>query len=75
MTGQEFLHLLAEQFVSELQPNEAIRKFTTNSDVIGAYAEASLRQFVARVVAPLRVSTGAVVSEQLCSDPGKVPSN
>jgi hypothetical protein len=73
MTGQEFLHLLAEQFVSELQPNEAIRKFTTNSDVIGAYAEASLRQFVARVVAPLRVSTGAVVSEQLCSEPGKVP--
>lgn len=73
MTGQEFLHLLAEQFVSELRPNEAIRKFTTNSDVIGAYAEASLRQFITRVVSPLRVCKGAVVSEQLCSEPSRVP--
>jgi hypothetical protein len=73
MTGQKFLHLLAEQFVSELRPNESIRNFTTNSDVIGAYAEASLRQFITRVVSPLRVCMGAVVSEQLCSEPHKVP--
>lgn len=73
MTGPEFLHLLAKQFVSELRPNEDIRNFTTNPDVIGAYAEASLRQFISKVVFPLRVSTGAVISEQLCSEPQKVP--
>jgi len=72
MNGQEFLELLAEQLVVELQPNKAIRKFTTNPDIIGAYTEASLRQMVARIVHPLRVSTGAVISEQLCSTPNKV---
>jgi hypothetical protein len=73
MNGQKFLELLAEQIVVELQPNKAISKFTTNPDIIGAYAEASLRQMVSRIVHPLRVSTGAVISEQLCSIPNKVP--
>jgi len=73
MTGQEFLHLLADQLVSELRPNEAIKKFTSNPAVIGAYAEASLRRFVERVVFPLRVSTGAVIDEKLCSKPQSIP--
>lgn len=73
MTGQEFLKALAEQIVAELQPNEGIRRFTTNPAVIGAYAEASVRQLVARIVFPLRVATGAVISEQLCSRPREVP--
>jgi hypothetical protein len=73
MTGKEFLTALADQLIAELRPNNAIRTFTTNPAVIGAYAEASVRQFVARVVFPMRVSTGAVISEQLCSTPDRVP--
>jgi hypothetical protein len=73
MNGQEFLELLAEQIVVELRPNKAIRKFTTNPDIIGEYAERSLRQMISRFVHPLRVSTGAVISEQLCSTPKTVP--
>jgi hypothetical protein len=73
MTGKEFLEKVAEQLASELAGNSAINAFVSNSDVIGAYAEASVRQFVSQVVSPLRVSTGAVIDERLCSDPRKVP--
>lgn len=73
MTGEEFLRALADQLTNELRPSESIHRFTTNPDVFGAYAEASLRSFVLKVVFPLRVCTGAVVSEQLCSEPDKVP--
>jgi len=73
MTGEEFLRELAEQLSHELVPNASIRKFTTNSDIIGAYAEATVRQFIVRMVAPLRVCTGAVIDEKLCSNPAEVP--
>ncbi len=73
MNGEEFLRGLAQQLSSELIPNLSIRKFTTNPAIIGAYAEATVRQFITRMVAPLRVSTGAVIDEKLCSNPAKVP--
>ncbi len=73
MTGEEFLRELAKQLSFELVPNESIRNFTTNSEIIGAYAEATVREFVRRMVEPLRVSTGAVIDEKLCSEPAKVP--
>jgi hypothetical protein len=73
MTGEEFLRALADQLTNELRPSESIHRFTTNPDVLGAYAEASLRSFVLKTVFPLRVCTGAVISEQLCSEPDKVP--
>ena len=73
MTGEEFLDALASQLTDELRPSESIHRFTKNPDVLGAYAEASLRSLVQKVVFPLRVCTGAVISEQLCSEPEKVP--
>lgn len=73
MTGKEFLEQLAKQLASELSQNPAIKTFVSNPDVIGAYAEASVRQFVSHIVSPLRVSTGAVIDEKLCSEPDKVP--
>ncbi len=73
MTGDEFLKHLANQLARELSQNPAIKTFLSNSDVIGAYAEASVRQFVSQIVSPLRVSTGAVIDEKLCSKPDKVP--
>lgn len=72
MNGAEFLKLVADQVVAELTPNAAIRSLVTNSDVIGAFAEASVRSIVARVASPLRVCTGAVIDERACSDPGSV---
>jgi hypothetical protein len=68
-----FMKAVAEQFMAELIPNASIKQFTTNTDVIGAYAEASVRRFVARMVDPARVSTGAVISEKLCASPKDVP--
>ncbi len=63
MTGKEFLEQLANQLASELNQNQAIKTFVSNSAVIGAYAEASVRQFVSHIVSPLRVSTGAVINQ------------
>ena len=73
ITATEFLDLFATPLVEELKAIEGLKKFTSNTDVIGAHAEAVVRRLVRRVVAPLHVSTGAVISEQLCAEPGKVP--
>ncbi|HZS05205.1 MAG TPA: hypothetical protein VFD58_10260, partial [Blastocatellia bacterium] len=72
-SGEQFLKELASQLIHELQPNHSIKTFADNTAIKGAFAEATLRQFVSRVVAPLRVSTGAVISEELCDNPKKVP--
>src|SRR5947209_5396581 len=68
MHPREFVDHLIEQLARELTANNAIRKFTTNKDIIGAYAEASVRQLVARIVDPLRVSRGGIVWEGICPD-------
>ena len=69
----KFLRLVATPLVEELRAIEGMKEFTTNSAVIGAHAEAAVRRLVARVVHPLRVSSGAVISEALCSEPRAVP--
>lgn len=73
MTEDAFMRLVAEDLVRELTPNLTIKKFANNTDVIGAFAEASVRRFVDKMVAPARVSTGAVISETLCEAPDNVP--
>lgn len=65
--------MVANELVRELTPNSAIKKFADNSDVIGDFAEASVRRFVEKMVAPARVSTGAVISGALCDKPNQVP--
>jgi hypothetical protein len=69
----QFLNLVAPPLVEELKAIEGLKTFTTNPDVIGSHAEAVVRRLVRRVVEPLRVSTGAVISEELCAAPEKVP--
>jgi hypothetical protein len=64
MEGHEFLNLLGHQLAHELTAHETIRHFVGRHPVlIGTYAEASLRKFIARVVSPLKVSTGTVIYE------------
>jgi len=52
--------------MAELIPNASIKQFTTNNEVVGAYAEASDFQFVARVVDPalVRLRIEDTLSEQ-----------
>jgi len=68
-----FLDELAMAWADELRQNARIKNLVTNPAVIGAYAEAKLRELVRAFVSPLRVSTGAVIDENLCATPAKVP--
>lgn len=64
MEGHDFLTALGRQLTRELTEHEEIRYFVgEHPSLIGAYAEASLRRFIARVVAPLQVSTGTIIYE------------
>lgn len=64
MDANEFLNSLAGQLVRDLSSQGAIGSLTTNPELKGAYAEALIRVFIKRAVAPLRVSRGAIISEQ-----------
>jgi hypothetical protein len=73
MTAYTFLNLVAAPIVDELKSIAGLKELVTNSAVIGAHAEAVVRRLVRRIVHPLRVSTGAVISEHLCRDPENIP--
>ncbi|MEX2490760.1 MAG: hypothetical protein WD425_03250 [Nitrospirales bacterium] len=60
-----YFSLVYRELIEELTANIRISHFTRNSDVIGAYAEASICRLVKRVLSPYRVSTGAVISPEL----------
>ena len=58
-----FLKTLAPHVIAELKPPSDLKAFTRNSAVVGAYVEAGIRQLVRRYLAPIRVSTGAVIDQ------------
>ena len=62
-TPNEFLEALAPHLLAELRPPSEFARFTRNSAVVGAYVESAVRQLIVRYVAPLRVSTGAVIDQ------------
>ena len=59
---QQYFNALAEQLVGSVSASEQISRFTSNRDVVGAFAESLICQFVARTVHPLRISSGTVIS-------------
>jgi hypothetical protein len=59
---QDYFNALAEQLVGSVAASEQISRFTSNRDVVGAFAESLICQFVARIVHPLRISSGTVIS-------------
>lgn len=63
MEPRAYLEALADELASEFAPIDRIKRFTSNRAIIGAHTEAAVRQFIRRTVAPLRVSTGAIVYE------------
>jgi len=62
---------LAAELAAPLAANASLKAFTTNSDVIGAYAEATVRAFVKRMVDPANVCCGTVVAPDI--DPKSTP--
>jgi hypothetical protein len=68
----EYLAAYAQQFAGGLFANKAIKRFADNSDVIGAYAEATVRELIRKMVHPLRVSRGAVIGPDLYANPKSV---
>ena len=69
----DYMDMYAEELVNELVPNSRIKKFLRNPDVIGAYAESTVIRFVKRMVDPLKVSTGAVISPELVATRNAIP--
>lgn len=69
----EFLRQVARQILAELRPPNEIKKFTSNSDVVGAYVEAGVRRFVQKYLAPIRVCSGAVIDQNQVPGSKKIP--
>ena len=71
MEPQEYLKLLGRQLAHELTAHDTIRAFVgRHPELIGNYAEESTRNFISRVVTPLKVSTGTILYE---GNVGKAP--
>jgi hypothetical protein len=70
METREYLKLLGRQLAHELTAHDKIRTFVgSHPDLIGDYAEASTRDFISRVVTPLKVSTGTILYEGNIGNP------
>ncbi len=63
-----WLRMLAQELVTPIQGNTDIRPFANNPDLIGAYAEGTVRALVERMVSPLRVSRGAIIAPDHCGE-------
>jgi hypothetical protein len=72
-TLSDYYKFLCQELVESLTANTRIRQITSNPAIIGAYAEASIRAFVEKTVAPSRVSTGSIVSPELLRKPEDLP--
>ena len=57
----DFLDFLAKQFGHELKPVLAMKGVTSNSELLGSFAEAAIRRLIRRAVQPMNISTGAVL--------------
>src|SRR5439155_494785 len=61
MELHEYLGSFAAQLIDELRPILEIKGVTANTDLLGKYTEAAVRNLVRRIVYPMRLSTGAVL--------------
>jgi hypothetical protein len=65
VTAGEYLQRFVEHLTHELQPLVNLREVTTNTALLGHYAEAAIRRLTRRIVHPLHVSTGAILDYPL----------
>ncbi len=64
---------LAKHLCGEFASVQSIENFTKNTDVIGAYAETLVGEFVRRTLHPLRVSCGTIISPAKFDTGEKLP--
>ena len=70
MEPREYLKLFGSQLAHDLTAHDKIRDFVGNHPVlIGNYAEAAVRDFISRMVTPLKVSTGTILYEGNIGNP------
>jgi len=62
---KNYWSMYTEQLVDSLSANIKLKEFTRNTDVIGAYAEITITEFIKRFSSPLLCSTGTVISPSL----------
>ena len=60
-SAQEHVNRYAQLFADELQPILRIDRVTENTDILGAYTEAVLRNLIRRGFQPMRVSRGGIL--------------
>ncbi len=56
-----YWQLYADSFVAPLKSSELLKKFVTNPNVTGLYAEAWIRSLTRSMLPQFRISTGAVI--------------
>jgi hypothetical protein len=56
-----FWQLYADSFVAPLKSSELLKRFVTNPNVMGLYAEAWIRSLTRSMLPQFRISTGAVI--------------
>lgn len=61
----EYLKMLAEQLANELRPILRIKQVTDNSELLGAFTEAAVRNLALRVVHPMRICQGAILDHPM----------
>lgn len=62
MPRERYYELMAQQLARKIVPGEEIKPFVGNDpNLVGAFAEEQVREFVRATVSPLQVSHGAVI--------------
>jgi len=62
MAQERYYELMAQQLARKIVPGEEIKPFVGNDpNLVGAFAEEQVREFVRATVSPLQVSHGAVI--------------
>lgn len=62
--ARDYVECLVDELAQAFSPNSRIKpRFTGNTDLIGTLAESLVRDFVRRMVYPLRVSRGGIIYE------------
>ena len=72
-SDRAYFDALAAQLVGAVSAAEQISQFTSNKTVVGAFAESLVYQFVNRIVHPLRLSSGTVISPDAYRDKKDTP--
>jgi hypothetical protein len=61
MTPEEYLQQFVGHLTQELEPIVKVKEVTTNTALLGHFAEAALRRLIRRIAHPMQVSTGAIL--------------